>query len=74
MLTVKGIFDGQEIKPIEPIPLNAPTEVIILFMDKENDVSLAAKARHKLRASAKGSKLTEKLLESRREDLEREEQ
>ena len=69
MLAVKGYFDGVKIEPTEPLTNRTPANVIILFVDQPNPKNVAASAREKLRASAKGAKLTEKLLQARREDL-----
>lgn len=33
MLTVKGIYDGQEIKLLEEISINKPTKVLVTFLE-----------------------------------------
>jgi len=71
MLAIKGIYDGTEIKPLEPIPFKKGMEVIITFLH-EYEIKKEKDAWRKLRGSAKGAGLTAALLRSRREDLERE--
>jgi len=72
MLAIKGIYDGKNIKALEPIPTQKRTEVIITFLDniekRKND-----KDWRNLRGSAKGQGLSAALLKSREEDLEFEE-
>ena len=40
MLRVKGIYDGLVVKPIEPIPVKKPVNVIITIVDKIEDIEL----------------------------------
>jgi hypothetical protein len=72
MLAIKGIYDGKDIKPLEPIPIQKRTEVIITFLDnikkRKND-----KDWRTLRGSARGQGLSTALLKSREEDLKLEE-
>ena len=35
MLSIRGVFDGKEIKPLEKFNIPANVEVIITFMDKK---------------------------------------
>jgi hypothetical protein len=68
MPIIKAIFDGNEIKPVEPIKTKKKTEVFIIFPDE--GARLAPKvARKLLRGAGKGEGLTEKLLRSRAEDI-----
>ena len=76
MLAIKGIYDGKDIKPSEKIPFKEKRNVIITFLeepvektDRESEID-PIKA---LRGCAKGTNLTQKLLKSRKEDLELEE-
>ena len=76
MLTIRGIYDGKRIEPLETIPFEGKMNVIITFLEEpvekasfESEVDPIKT----LRGCAKGSNLTAKLLESRREDWELEE-
>lgn len=71
MLTIKGIYDGDKIKPLEEIPYKDKRNVIITFLDEDarDDERAAREALAALRGCAKGERLTEKLLAARREDL-----
>ena len=74
MLTIEGIYDGQKIEPLKEIPFTK--KVVITFLDEvlENTgVELGIDPIKALRGCAKGSDLTKKMLESRREDIELEE-
>ena len=76
MLTIRGIYDGKKIEPLEEIPFKEKKNVIITFLEEpveEIDLESEIDPIKALRGCAKGSNLTEKLLESRREDLELEE-
>jgi hypothetical protein len=68
MRVVRAIFDGQDIKPIDPVTTKKKSEVLVIF---PNDVErlVPEEARKLLRGSGKGERLTEKLLKSRIEDL-----
>ena len=76
MLTIKGIYDGKKIEPVEEIPFKDKHRVIIVFLEEpveETDLKPETDPIKALRGCAKGERLTEKLLESRKEDLELEE-
>ena len=76
MLTIKGIYDGKKIEPSEEIPFKGKKNVIITFLEdpaEETDLDPEIDPIKALRGCAKGLNLTEKLLESRRRDLELEE-
>ena len=68
MIEVKGYFDGKKIHLVETIPDNIkPSEVTILFTEgAEQKRTKSAEARKKLRGSAKGIHLWEKLEQRRR--------
>ena len=68
MQVIRALFDGHDIKPIDPIMTKKKTEVIVIF---PNDAEKIAheEARKLLRGSGKGERLTRKLLESRAEDI-----
>ncbi len=71
MLTIKGIYDGTVIKPLEPIPFKEEVEVIITFL-KEVEKTKARKNWRRLRGSATGEHLLEALLQDHKEELKRE--
>ncbi len=76
MLTIKGIYDGKKIEPSEEIPFKEKRDVIIVFLEEpidETDIETEIDPVKALRGCSKRLKLTEKLLESRRKDLELEE-
>lgn len=68
MQVVRALFDGHDIKPIEPIKTKKKTEVLIIFPNKPEEMS-PSEARRLLRGSGKGERLTEKLLKSRADDI-----
>jgi len=76
MLTIKGIYDGKEIKPSEEIPFKEKRNVIITFLEEpvqETGHRSGIDPIKALRGCAKGTDLTQKLLKSRKEDLKLEE-
>ena len=76
MLTIEGIYDGKTIEPLKEIPFKKKKKVVITFLDEvlENTgLELGIDPIRALRGCAKGSNLNEKMLESRREDIELEE-
>jgi hypothetical protein len=73
MLTIEGIYDGQKIEPLKEIPFKKKKKVVITFLDdvlENTGVELGIDPIRALRGCAKGSNLTKKMLESRREDIE----
>jgi len=68
MKAVKVIFDGHDVKLMEPVPLKGNTDVLVVFPDISKKVS-PRDARRLLRGSGKGEGLVEKLLQSRAEDM-----
>jgi len=76
MLAIRGIYDGERIEPLEKIPFKGKRDVIITFLEEpleETNIELRIDPIKALRGCSKGMNLTEKLLESRREDLKLEE-
>ena len=76
MLTIRGIYDGKKIKLSEEVPFKEKKSVIVTFLEdpvRKTDSEQEINAIRALRGCAKGTNLTEKLLESRKEDLELEE-
>ncbi len=71
MLTIKGIYDGRVIKPLEPVPFKEEVEVIITFLNDIPKIKTKQNWRN-LRGSAEGEHLLETLLRDREEDLNRE--
>jgi len=71
MQVVRALFDGREIKTVDPIKSKKPTEVLVIFPNDFERVS-PVDARRLLRGAGKGENLTDKLLKSRKEDLARE--
>ena len=67
MIEVKGYFDGKKIHVLETLPENIkPSEVTIFFVEiAEKTKTKSAEARKKLRGSAKGLRLWEKLAADR---------
>jgi hypothetical protein len=68
MQVVRALFDGHDIKPIEHIKTKKITEVLVIFPNDSEKIA-PAEARRLLRGSGKGHNLTEKLLESRLQDI-----
>lgn len=67
MQVVRAIYDGHDIRAIEPIKVKRQTEVLVIFPDKVEKTS-PSEARKLLRGSGKGEKLTEKLLKYRADE------
>ncbi len=68
MQAVRAIFDGHDIKPIEPIRMKEKTEVLVIFPDVIEKLT-PVEARRLLKGTGKGEHLIEKLLKSRAEDI-----
>lgn len=68
MKAVKAIYDGQEVKLVESVPLEGKTDVLVVFPDISRKFS-PQEARRLLRGSGKGERLVNKLLHSRTEDM-----
>ncbi len=70
MLTVRGRFDGENIKLLETIPFHEASEVLITFLQQDVQPKTTKSGDwRKLRGSSKGINLTKALLMSRKEDL-----
>jgi len=72
MHVVRAYFDGQEIKPIDPIKTRSKTEILLVFPDDfKNDMEIISPgvARMRLRGSGRGENLTRRLLQTRSEDI-----
>jgi hypothetical protein len=68
MKAVKAIYDGHDVKLMEPVPLTKKTDVLVVFPDISEKIS-SQEARRLLRGSGKGEGLVKKLLHSRAEDM-----
>lgn len=68
MKAVKAVYDGHDVKLMEPVPLKGKTDVLVVFPDILENIS-APEARRLLRGSGKGEGLVKKLLQSRAEDM-----
>ncbi len=64
MQVVRALFDGHDIRPIEPIKSNKKSEVLVIFPSDIERVD-PEEARRLLRGSGKGERLTDRLLKSR---------
>ena len=76
MLAVNGIYDKGKIFLIKEVPIKNKRRVIVTFLDEplvETDHELELDPVRALKGCARGLNLTEKLLESRNEDLNIEE-
>jgi hypothetical protein len=71
MQVVKAIYDGYDIKAVEPIKTKRKTEVLVIFPNEVEKIG-SAEARKLLRGSGKGENLTEKLLKYRTDDTRNE--
>ena len=69
MIAVKGYFDGEKVHLLESVPTPAkPSEVTVWFSeDAAQRKAESTQARKKLRGSAKGHRLWEKLVADRQE-------
>ncbi len=73
MLTIEGVFDGRKIEVLGKVPFTRKKHVLITFLDEPLFESETATAEvepiAQLRGRDKGSRLTEKLLASRKERM-----
>ena len=67
MQVVRAIYDGRDIRAVEPIKAKRQTEVLVIFPD-EAEKPGTMEARRLSRGSGKGEKLTEKLLKYRADE------
>jgi hypothetical protein len=68
MPVIRAIFDGNEIKPVEPIKTKKKTEVLVIFPDEGGKLA-PEEARKLLKGAGRGEGLIDKLLRSRAEDI-----
>ncbi len=68
MKAVKAIYDGHDVKLMEPVPSTKKTDVLVVFPDNSEKIC-PQEARKLLRGSGKGEGLVKKLLRSRAEDI-----
>ncbi len=68
MRVIRALFDGKQIKPIEPINVKKKTEVLVIFPDEVKKIH-PQDARRLLRGSGKRENLVKRLLKSREEDI-----
>ena len=76
MLTINGVYDKGKIELVKEVPIKGKRSVIVVFLDEpvpDTYRGLKIDPIRALRGCAKGINLTQKLLESRREDLNLEE-
>ena len=72
MLTINGVYDKGKIELIKEVPIKEKRRVIVTFLDErlvEADLGLEIYPIRALKGCARGLNLTEKLLKSRKEDL-----
>ena len=77
VLAVKGIFDGERVTLLTPVPFKKRVPVVVTFLPDENwDIETGKEAAldliQSLRGSTKELHLREKLIEYRVEERERE--
>ena len=73
MLSGRGIYNGKKIQPLTRIPFEEKKRALITFIDEiAQDTMLNSNIDpvRALRGCATGSKLSQKLLDARREDRE----
>ena len=76
MLAIKGVYGKGKVELINKVQIKGKRRVIVTFLDEpfpDTDRELRIDPIKALKGCAKGSNLTEKLLESRKEDLNLEE-
>jgi len=76
MLAINGVYDKGKIELIKKVSIKGKRRVVVTFLDEplvETDLGLEIDPIRDLKGCARGLNLTEKLLESRREDLNFEE-
>lgn len=76
MLTINGVYNKGKIELIKEVPIKGKRRVIVTFLDeplKDTGPGSGIDPIRALKGCAKGLDLTERLLESRREDLDIEE-
>lgn len=72
MLTVEGMFDGQQIHLLAQVPFEKQTRVLITFLEERRlDAAADLDPIQALRGCAKHAGLTAALLRARQADLSR---
>ena len=72
MLAINGVYDKGKIELLKEVPIKGKRRVVVTFLDEplvETDLGLEIDPIRALKGCARGLNLTEKLLESRKEDL-----
>jgi hypothetical protein len=72
MLTINGVYDKGKIELIKEVTIKEKRRVIVTFLDEpfvEADLGLEIDPIRALKGCARSLNLTEKLLKSRKEDL-----
>ena len=78
MIAVRGIYDGQQVQLLEPVPIVTRTPVVVTFLTDDGNWQYPTSADtqpdliSELRGSTRTLHLREKLLEYRAEERERE--
>ena len=78
MIAVRGIYDGQQVQLLEPVPIVTRTPVVVTFLTEDGNWQSPTSADtqpdliSELRGSTRTLHLREKLLEYRAEERERE--
>jgi hypothetical protein len=78
MIAVRGIYDGQQVQLLEPVPIATRTPVVVTFLTDDSALQYPASADtqpdliSELRGSTRTLHLRERLLEYRTEERERE--
>ena len=76
MLTIDGVYNNGKVELVKEVPIKGKRRVIVTFLDEpatDTDLGLEIDPIRALKGCAKGSNLTGRLLDSRREDLDLEE-
>ena len=76
MLAINGIYDKGKIELMMEVPIKKKRRVVVTFLDesfRETDSGLEVDPIRALKGCARGLNLTEKLLKSRKKDLNIEE-
>jgi hypothetical protein len=68
MPVIKAVYDGNDIKLVEPIKTRKKTEVLVIFPDERGRFA-PEEARRLLKGSGRGEGLIQELLKSRAEDV-----
>jgi hypothetical protein len=78
MIAVRGIYDGQQVQLLEPVPVAAHTPVVVTFLTDDSTLQYPTSTDtqpdliSELRGSTRMLHLRERLLEYRTEERERE--